>query len=78
MQLSFRMIKTDVLKMVIDVDNVRSEKFCQRGGTQQPSKRERQSRREIKREGDAPHCSHHCSGVSPLHCDIQALPQVGE
>ena len=39
MQLSFRMIKTDVLKMVIDVDNVRSEKVTQRGGTQQPSKR---------------------------------------
>ena len=28
--------------------------------------------------GGAPHCSHHCSGISPLHCDEQALPQVGE
>ena len=40
--------------------------------------RNRQSRKEIKRGGGAPHCSHHCSGISPLQCDGQTLPQVGE
>ena len=38
----------------------------------------RQSRKEIKRGGGAPQCSHHGSGISPLHCDGQALPQVEE
>ena len=31
-----------------------------------------------QRWGGAPHCSHHCSGISPLDSDGQALPQVGE
>ena len=43
-----------------------------------PLEEKRQSRKEIKRGGGAPQCSHHCSGISPLHCDRQALPQVGE
>ena len=43
-----------------------------------PPEEKRQSRKEIKRGGGAPQCSHHCSGISPLHCDGQALPQVGE
>ena len=43
-----------------------------------PPEEKRQSRKENKREGGAPQCSHHCSGISPLHCDGQALPQVGE
>ena len=38
----------------------------------------RQSRNKIRRGGGAPHCSHHCSSISLLHCDGQALPQVGE
>ena len=25
-----------------------------------------------------PHCSPHCSGISPFHCNEQTLPQVGE
>ena len=43
-----------------------------------PPEEKRQSRKENKRGGGAPQCSHHCSGISPLHCDGQALPQVGE
>ena len=43
-----------------------------------PPEEKRQSRKEIKRGGGAPQCSHHCSGISPLHCDGQVLPQVGE
>ena len=39
---------------------------------------ERESGKEIKRGGGAPHCSRHCSGISPLHCDGQAFLQVGE
>ena len=31
-----------------------------------------------KRGGGAPHCSHHCSDISPLYCDGQALPQIGD
>ena len=42
-----------------------------------PPEEKSQSRKE-KRGGGAPQCSHHCSGISPLHCDGQALPQVGE
>ena len=34
--------------------------------------------KEIQGGGGGPHCSHHCSCISPLHCDGQALPQVGE
>ena len=43
-----------------------------------PPEEKRQSRKENKRGGGALQCSHHCSGISPLHCDGQALPQVGE
>ena len=43
-----------------------------------PPEEQRQSETEIKRGGGAPHCSHHCSSISPLHCDRQALLQVGE
>ena len=42
--------------------------------TQCPPKAERQAGKEIKGGG----CSHHCNGISPLHCDEQALRQVGE
>ena len=31
-----------------------------------------------QRGGGAPHCFHHCSGISQLHCDGKVLPQVGE
>ena len=52
------------------VDNVRSEKVHQlKGRVSVPLKKERQSRKEIKMEGDAHHCCHHCSGISLLHCD---------
>ena len=41
-------------------------------------KKERQSGKEINAGGGAPHCSHHCSGISLLDSNGQALLQVGE
>ena len=41
-------------------------------------KKERQSGKEIKAGGGAPHCSHQYNGISSLDCNRQALPQVGE
>ena len=49
-----------------------------KGGALSAPKRKWQSRKEIKRGGGAPHCSHHCSGISLLHCNGQTLPQLGE
>ena len=43
-----------------------------------PPKKERESEKEIKRGGGVSHFSHHCSGISLLHCGKQSLPQVGE
>ena len=55
-----------------------SEKQAAKGKHSVPPKEERQTRKEINGGGAAPICSHHCSNISLLHCEGQALPQVGE
>ena len=50
----------------------------QEGKHSVPPNEGRQSGKYINAGGGAPHCSHHCSGISLLDSDRQALLQVGD
>ena len=67
--------------MAIHINNVCSEKQAVKGeALSAPQCREGSQEKKSKGRWcpPPPHCFHHCSGISQLHCDGKALPQVGE